>query len=115
MGYCALSELFSRNNVQDLHLGLNYLDLKEHENLVFKSACFTRCVLQVVIVPKCYLYDGVMKMDVILFGETMPSSTLQDATQAAVLADVLLVVGTSFNVCVLVCSRDQHAHIPNLV
>jgi len=66
-------------------------------------------------VPKCYLYDGVMKMDVILFGDTMPSSTLQDATQATVLADVLLVVGTSFKVCVLVCSRDQHAHIPNLV
>ncbi len=57
--------------------------------------------------PKCSLCDGVMKMDVILFGETMPSSTLQDAMQAAALADVLLVIGTSLKVGILVCSRED--------
>ncbi|KAH9564815.1 hypothetical protein CY35_04G044800 [Sphagnum magellanicum] len=75
------------------------------------------CVAQaeVVKVPKCSLCDGVMKMDVILFGETMPSSTLQDAMQAAALADVLLVIGTSLkvspaNMMVNLC-RQQNGHI----
>ncbi len=66
--------------------------------------------------PKCSLCDGVMKMDVILFGETMPSSTLQDAMQAAALADVLLVIGTSLKVGILVgMFKRGCTEIPNLV
>jgi NAD-dependent SIR2 family protein deacetylase len=57
-----------------------------------------------------------MKMDVILFGETMPSSTLQDAMQAAALADVLLVIGTSLKVGILVgMFKRGCTEIPNLV
>lgn len=49
-------------------------------------------------VPKCRICDGVMKMDVVLFGEALTNSTLEGAIAAAMTADVLLVVGTSLTV-----------------
>lgn len=53
---------------------------------------------QGVTVPRCPLCEGVMKMDVILFGEPLPQAVMQAALSAAVAADVLLVVGTSLTV-----------------
>ncbi|KAG0593381.1 hypothetical protein KC19_1G325300 [Ceratodon purpureus] len=49
-------------------------------------------------VPKCKICDGVMKMDVILFGEALTNSILEGAMTAAMTADVMLVVGTSLTV-----------------
>lgn len=49
-------------------------------------------------VPKCKFCDGVMKMDVILFGEPLTNSILEGAMAAAMVADVVLVVGTSLTV-----------------
>lgn len=48
--------------------------------------------------PKCKICDGVMKMDVILFGEPLTNSILEGAMAAAMVADVVLVVGTSLTV-----------------
>lgn len=48
--------------------------------------------------PKCKICDGVMKMDVVLFGEALTNSTLEGAMAAAMTADVVLVVGTSLTV-----------------
>lgn len=39
-----------------------------------------------------------MKMDVVLFGEALQYSVLQEAMRAATQADVILVVGTSLTV-----------------
>jgi NAD-dependent deacetylase len=52
-------------------------------------------------VPKCRICDGVMKMDVVLFGEALTNSTLEGAIAAAMTADVLLVVGTSLTVRII--------------
>lgn len=49
-------------------------------------------------VPKCKICDGVMKMDVVLFGEALKSSVVEGAMAAAMIADVVLVVGTSLTV-----------------
>ena len=49
-------------------------------------------------VPKCKICDGVMKMDVVMFGEALENSTLEGAMAAAMTADVVLVVGTSLTV-----------------
>ncbi|KAH9564817.1 hypothetical protein CY35_04G044800 [Sphagnum magellanicum] len=119
-----LSSIITQN-VDNLHQQAGSQKVFElHGNAIMSTctACSIKaptvnCVAQaeVVKVPKCSLCDGVMKMDVILFGETMPSSTLQDAMQAAALADVLLVIGTSLkvspaNMMVNLC-RQQNGHI----
>jgi len=49
-------------------------------------------------VPKCKICDGVMKMDVVLFGEALTNSILEEAMTVAMTADVVLVVGTSLTV-----------------
>lgn len=48
--------------------------------------------------PRCRICDGVMKMNVVLFGEPLESSTIEGAIAAAKNADVILVVGTSLTV-----------------
>jgi NAD-dependent SIR2 family protein deacetylase len=54
--------------------------------------------MQEVKVPRCRICDGVMKMNVVLFGEPLESSTIEGAMAAAKTADVILVVGTSLTV-----------------
>ena len=54
--------------------------------------------MQEVKVPRCRICDGVMKMDVVLFGEPLESSIMDCAMDAAIAADVILVVGTSLTV-----------------
>ncbi|XP_024386151.1 uncharacterized protein [Physcomitrium patens] len=49
-------------------------------------------------VPKCKICDGEMKMDVVLFGEEIADSIVEGAMAAAIIADVVLVVGTSLTV-----------------
>jgi NAD-dependent SIR2 family protein deacetylase len=49
-------------------------------------------------VPKCSRCGSAMKMDVVLFGEALQYSVLQEAMRAATQADVILVVGTSLTV-----------------
>eukprot|EP00897_Mesotaenium_endlicherianum_P011048 jgi/Mesen1/9972/ME000072S09376 len=53
---------------------------------------------QEVKVPLCKVCDGILKMDVILFGESLPREIMEKAMQAALHADVMLVVGTSLQV-----------------
>lgn len=48
--------------------------------------------------PKCRICDGVLKMDVVLFGEALQTSILESAIAAAMTADVLLVIGSSLAV-----------------
>ncbi|CAI7741745.1 unnamed protein product [Closterium sp. NIES-54] len=51
-----------------------------------------------VAVPVCPVCSGVLKLDVILFGEPMPAAAMSEAVAAAASADVLLVIGTSLMV-----------------
>lgn len=54
--------------------------------------------LQDNVVPVCDSCGGVLKPDVILFGEQLPIRELQNAQHAARHADVMLVVGSSLEV-----------------
>jgi len=46
-------------------------------------------------VPDCAECGGIMKPDVVMFGETVPKDCVRDATSAVDRADALLVVGSS--------------------
>lgn len=49
-------------------------------------------------VPKCAECDGIIKPDVVMFGEAVPKDRVSDATSAVERADALLVVGSSLMV-----------------
>lgn len=49
-------------------------------------------------VPACSSCEGVMKPDVVMFGEAVPKKRVSDATSAVERADALLVVGSSLMV-----------------
>ncbi len=46
-------------------------------------------------IPNCVVCDGVVKPDVVMFGETVPKARVHDAFAAVDRADALLVVGSS--------------------
>ncbi|SEO86661.1 NAD-dependent deacetylase [Halogranum amylolyticum] len=48
--------------------------------------------------PRCVECDGVLKPDVVLFGEMLPGETLQEAKRLARESDVFLAVGSSLTV-----------------
>ncbi len=48
--------------------------------------------------PRCAGCGGLLKPDVILFGEPLPYETLQEAQQEALRCDLMLVIGTSLEV-----------------
>jgi NAD-dependent deacetylase len=48
--------------------------------------------------PRCENCDGVLKPDVVLFGENLPGETLDSAQQRARECDVFLAVGSSLTV-----------------
>ncbi len=70
------------------------------------SACFAAFPAETVLprfletgdVPYCHKCGGVLKPDVILFGEMMPIGVLNRAHQQARLCDLMLVIGSSLEV-----------------
>jgi NAD-dependent deacetylase len=48
--------------------------------------------------PTCFRCNGVLKPDVVLFGEELPTDTLMQAQQAALNCDLMLIIGTSLEV-----------------
>lgn len=65
--------------------------------------CFERYPLEDLLarfrgteeVPACVRCQGILKPDVIFFGESLPTQTLKDATYAASNCDLLIVIGSS--------------------
>jgi NAD-dependent deacetylase len=57
-----------------------------------------RLVVDGGLPPPCARCGGLLKPDVILYGEALPHETLAAAQQAALRCDVMLVVGTSLEV-----------------
>jgi NAD-dependent deacetylase len=45
--------------------------------------------------PRCPLCAGVVKSDTVMFGEPIPQDVLEESQQEALLADLVLVIGTS--------------------
>jgi NAD-dependent deacetylase len=71
-------------------------------------------------VPTCSRCSGVLKPDVVLFGEDLPTDALMEAQQAALTCELMLIVGTSLEVMpaadlpLLAKRRGAHLAILNL-
>jgi len=95
-------------NVDNLHQKAGNSPEKVYElhgsmNWIRCLGCHERYPLEVVIernrlnpeVPTCERCQGILKPDVIFFGESLPQQTLSDATRHASSCDLLIVIGSS--------------------
>jgi NAD-dependent deacetylase len=95
-------------NVDDLHQKAGNSPEKVYElhgNIKWLKCldCFERYPLEDLLgrfreteeVPACVRCQGILKPDVIFFGESLPPQTLKDATYAASNCDLLIVIGSS--------------------
>jgi len=82
---------------------------------VFPSADFIEPYLKTGAIPRCSHCGGVLKPDVILFGEQLPQQTWQEAVQASQTCDLMLVIGSSLEVLPVASlpmqSIDRGAHL----
>lgn len=112
-GHLALAELertFPRlviltQNVDGLHQTAGSSDVVELHGNIWRARCFAACqphAAPVVAVdamadplPHCPYCGGLMRPDVVWFGEPLPAAALQRAYQVSSECDLMLVVGTS--------------------
>jgi len=95
-------------NIDDLHQQAGNSPEKVYElhgNMKWLKClgCYTRYSLPAMLekyresgdVPACPQCQGLLKPDVIFFGESLPPQTLKEATHAASTCELLLVIGSS--------------------
>nr|MDO8099599.1 NAD-dependent deacylase [Candidatus Njordarchaeota archaeon] len=93
-------------NIDGLHQKAGNSYVLELHGSITTASC-TRCrasyprdqVLELIklgeIPPLCDLDAGVLKLDVVLFGETLPPLVFQEANQKSMACDTMLIVGSS--------------------
>ena len=85
---------------------------------VYDSMPFIEPFLDTGEIPRCPECGGVLKPNVILFGEQLPAQELMAAQQAAARCDVMLVAGSSLEVapaCDLPIKAQQHGAVVVLI
>lgn len=65
---------------------------------IWPTEIFLETFIETGAIPRCPECGGILKPNVILFGEQLPMKTLREAEQAARKCDVMLVVGSSLEV-----------------
>jgi NAD-dependent protein deacetylase/lipoamidase len=112
-GHRALAELQERGivhaivtqNVDMLHTRAGSRDVVEVHGSIRTASCQV-CgarytvdqVLELLPFPTCPVCDGVLKPDVVFFGELLPQRAMDQAYELAAAADLLLVVGSTLEV-----------------
>jgi NAD-dependent deacetylase len=82
---------------------------------VFPSADYIDAYLGAGALPRCSHCGGILKPDVILFGEQLPQQTWQEAVKASQNCDLMMVIGSSLEVLPVASlpmqSIDRGAHL----
>lgn len=107
-GHYALAELQERvprctlvtQNVDGLHAQAGSRDVIELHGNILRSKCFDEDVVReqfdtTEVPPRCPRCGGMMRPDVVWFGEALPVDALEHAMAAAESCDVLFSIGTS--------------------
>ncbi len=66
-------------------------------------------------IPQCPCCNGIVKPDIVFFGEPLPSDTLREAQEEAWLADVMLILGSSLTVYPAAGLPDITLHRPGKI
>ncbi|HET6597898.1 MAG TPA: NAD-dependent deacylase [Anaerolineales bacterium] len=81
----------------------------------FESSPFLGPYIEAGNIPRCLNCNGILKPDVILFGEQLPQSALQEAQRAARQCDLMVVAGSSLEVLPVASlpmqALDRGAHL----
>jgi len=81
----------------------------------FSSAEYLRPFIETGAIPQCTSCNGILKPDVILFGEQLPQSAWQAAQRATRQCDLILVAGSSLEVLPVaglpIQALDHGAHL----
>lgn len=109
LGELGVLKAIVTQNIDGLHLRANSQVVYEvHGNL--RQATCIRCYasapaepliqafMESGVIPRCDKCDGIMKPDVILFGEQLPAQALIAAQQVARTSDAMIVAGSSLEV-----------------
>ncbi len=114
-----IMQLVITQNIDGLHQRAGSSEVAEVHGHMREATCM-RCFQRVHseefmseviadgVVPHCPECDGILKPNVILFGEQLPALAIQTSTQAARQCDVMLVAGSSLEVTP-VCDLPQLA------
>ena len=84
-------------NVVEMHGSLSTLSCTQCFKK-FESRFFLQAFIDDGTIPKCPNCNGILKPDVILFGEQLPQTAWQDAQRAVRQCDLMLVAGSSLEV-----------------
>ena len=84
-------------NVVEMHGSLSTLSCTQCFKK-FETRFFIQAFIDDGIIPKCPNCNGILKPDVILFGEQLPQTAWLDAQRAARQCDLMLVAGSSLEV-----------------
>ncbi len=101
---CGKLKAIITQNIDNLHQAAGSTNVLELHGSVYRNAC-VRCkraygieaVAESDGVPTCAC-GGVIKPDVVLYGESLDTKTLESAVRHIMRADMLIVGGTSLNV-----------------
>jgi NAD-dependent deacetylase len=93
-------------NIDGLHQEAGSQNVIELHGSIYRNYCM-RCgsefnaewfFHETTGIPHCPYCDGVIKPDVVLYGEILPEDALNDASNAIAEADLIIVAGTSLTV-----------------
>lgn len=102
-------DVVATQNIDGLHTDAGsetVLELHGNANWVACERCGERSPMQPILdrvdagelPPRCESCEGVLKPDVVLFGESLPEAAIREAREKAQAADVFLTIGTSLTV-----------------
>lgn len=109
LGKLGIVEAVITQNIDGLHQRADSERVYEMHGHLRRATCI-RCYVSVAAgplvqafieygkIPRCDECDGVMKPDIILYGEQLPARVVVAAQQAARRSDVMVVAGTSLEV-----------------
>ena len=93
-------------NIDDLHQKAGSQNVIELHGSIYRNYCiwcgsgFNEGYIfnSITDIPRCPCCGGVIKPDVVLYGEMLPEDALNDASNAIAEADLIIVAGTSLTV-----------------
>lgn len=93
----ALHQKAGSNNVVEMHGTLRTVSCTNCFKK-FEAAPFLRPYIETGQIPRCLSCNGILKPDVILFGEQLPQSAWYEAQRAVRQCDLMIVAGSSLEV-----------------
>lgn len=110
-------QLYDRRGVETRITELNEWLNMDETNVLAPDGDVSVTNFERMIVPECQVCGGVLKPDVVFFGEFVPTKTFAAATSLVKRADALLIAGTSLavNSGLRLVEQARRRHLPIVI